>query len=228
MIHVVAGAVTAPDGRVLIAERPAGKNLAGHWEFPGGKLEAGETRAQGLARELQEELGITLRDPRPLMRVRHTYDFGEVLIDLWVVSRYSGEPRGLDGQRLRWCTLDELGAAELFIADRPLVRALRLPERLTCGQTEAYSVVEWVSLKDTPAIPGPENDVPLKGELCTGVADAVRAANRGAEFVVLQTFLSEHELSILCGTLTVPVFAQGIELEVAWRQGATGISELES
>src|SRR5882672_9525110 len=130
MIHVVAAAVTDQQGRVLIAQRPPGKHLAGMWEIPGGKLEPGEGRGHGLARELREELGIEIRDPRPLIRVRHTYPYGEVLIDMWVVSRYSGEPKGLDGQALRWCHPDELATADLLPADRPIVRALRLPERL--------------------------------------------------------------------------------------------------
>ncbi len=125
-VHVVAAAVTDADGRILIAQRPPGKHLAGSWEFPGGKLEPGETRVEGLARELKEELGITLTGhPRPLIRVRHAYLFGEVLIDMWVVTRYEGEPRGLDGQQLRWCTQEELATAELLPADRPIVVALR-------------------------------------------------------------------------------------------------------
>ena len=89
-------------GRVLIAQRPAGKNLAGGWEFPGGKLEPGEEPTQGLARELREEIGITIRDPRPLLRVRHRYAHGRILLDVWVVRRFSGRVRGLDGQALRW------------------------------------------------------------------------------------------------------------------------------
>jgi 8-oxo-dGTP diphosphatase len=90
-IHVVAAAVIDSAGRVLIAQRPPGKHLAGGWEFPGGKLEPGEDRRLGLARELREELGITLlAAPRPLIRVRHAYDFGEVLIDMWVVRQFSG------------------------------------------------------------------------------------------------------------------------------------------
>ncbi|MEA3109713.1 MAG: 8-oxo-dGTP diphosphatase, partial [Gammaproteobacteria bacterium] len=126
MIHVVAAAVTDTDGRVLIAQRPPGKHLAGGWEFPGGKLEPGEARAAGLARELREELGIAIQNPRPLIRVRHTYPSGEVLIDMWVVKSYSGEPRGLDGQALRWLSQENLEKAELLPADGPIVRALRL------------------------------------------------------------------------------------------------------
>ena len=94
--HVVAAAVTDRAGRVLIAQRLPGKHLAGGWEFPGGKLEPGEERRAGLARELREELGILIASPRPLIRVRHTYPYGEVLLDMWVVHDYRGEPRGLD------------------------------------------------------------------------------------------------------------------------------------
>jgi 8-oxo-dGTP diphosphatase len=126
LTHVVAAAVIDAAGRVLIAQRPLGKHLAGGWEFPGGKLEPGEDRSAGLARELREELGITLTGaPRPLIRVRHAYGYGEVLIDMWVVRQYSGEPRGLDGQALRWCTPEELESVELLPADAPIVAALR-------------------------------------------------------------------------------------------------------
>jgi len=140
VVHVVAGAVTDSAGRVLIAQRPAGKHLAGGWEFPGGKLEPGEERASGLARELREELGITIHHPRPLIRVRHSYPSREILLDLWVVRSYEGCPAGLDGQPLRWCSADELAAADLLPADKPAVRALRLPERLTHTATAVYRV----------------------------------------------------------------------------------------
>src|SRR5258708_5018304 len=128
-VHVVAAAVIDATGRVLIAQRPAGTHLAGGWEFPGGKLEPGEARLAGLARELREELGITIATPRPLIRVRHAYPSREVLLDIWVVTRYSGEPQGLDGQALRWCTQDELAVTALLPADKPIVAALRFPER---------------------------------------------------------------------------------------------------
>jgi 8-oxo-dGTP diphosphatase len=125
VIHVVAAAVIDAAGRVLIAQRPPGKHLAGGWEFPGGKLEAGEEREAGLARELEEELGITIEAPRPLIQVNHAYPSRDVLLDVWVVKSYRGEPRGLDGQALRWCTLEELDQADLLPADGPIVQALR-------------------------------------------------------------------------------------------------------
>ena len=127
LIHVVAAAVLDAAGRVLIAQRPAGKHLAGGWEFPGGKLEPGEERLAGLARELREELGIHIEAPaRPLIRVRHAYPSRDVLLDMWVVRRFAGEPQSLDGQALRWCAVEDLGQANLLPADEPIVASLRL------------------------------------------------------------------------------------------------------
>jgi len=120
--HVVAAAVIDASERVLIAQRPPGKHLAGGWEFPGGKLEASESRRDGLARELLEEIGIAIAKPRPLIRLRHTYPYGEVLLDIWVVRRFSGEPQGLDGQQLRWCSQDELATAVSCRRTGPLSR----------------------------------------------------------------------------------------------------------
>jgi len=125
MIHVVAAAVLDGAGRVLIAQRPPGKHLAGGWEFPGGKLEPGEDRVAGLARELREEIGIAISDPEPLIQVMHRYEYGDVLLDVFVVRRFDGEPAGLDGQAIRWCALDELSRAEMLPADLPIIEALR-------------------------------------------------------------------------------------------------------
>ena len=227
-IHVVAAAVTGADGRVLIAQRPPGKHLAGSWEFPGGKLEAGESRAHGLARELEEELGIAIRQPRPLMRVRHVYPHGEVLIDMWVVSRFSGEPRGLDGQAIRWCTPQEVAAADLLPADRSIVRSLRLPERLREANSEAYEVT------DLPAAPTmADRDeaarvMRLRGILCRDVEGAGFAAGRGADFIVLGREFSEEQLERLCASVSIPVFARGTSLEKAWSAGATGLNDIGS
>ena len=140
-IHVAAAVLIDRRGRILIAQRPAGKHLAGSWEFPGGKIEPGETRTTALARELKEELGVTIERPRPLLRLRHAYPYGEVLLDVWVVRRYRGEPRGLDGQALQWCSHRELSDAELLPADRPIVEALRLPERLRHAASPFYEIL---------------------------------------------------------------------------------------
>jgi mutator protein MutT len=216
LTHVVAAAVIDLSDRVLIAQRPPGKHLAGRWEFPGGKLEAGEDRRAGLARELLEELGITLiAPPRPLIRVRHTYDYGEVLIDMWVVRQYLGEPRGLEGQALRWCPQDELDPAELLPADGPIVAALRLPERLTQASTQDYVLGRSAE---------PDAAGRLRGVWCAGMADAMASSDAGADFLVLRTQLSQAETKSICEMVAVPVYVTGVGVEEAWEIGGTGIA----
>jgi mutator protein MutT len=226
-VHVVAAAVVDDQGRVLIAQRPRGKHLAGGWEFPGGKLEPGEERLAGLVRELREELGITaVATPRPLIRVRHGYPSREVLLDMWVVKRYSGEPRGLDGQALRWCTHDELAVSELLPADKPIVAALRLPERLTRVSTPYYSVSELSSLGHPTVGDGIDRDTRLRGVFCMDTAEAAVIAAAGADFLVLSEVLSAGELAMLCQRVSVPVYARGLALEEAWALGASGNNEI--
>ena len=129
VLHVVAGVLVDAEDRVLIAERPAGKAFAGRWEFPGGKCQAHETPLEALRRELAEELGIDADGCAPLMTVTHQYPGALVVtrIDCWTVSSWRGTPVPLDGQGLRWCPREALGAADILEADRPIVTALRLP-----------------------------------------------------------------------------------------------------
>jgi 8-oxo-dGTP diphosphatase len=121
---VLAGALFDAAGRVLIAQRPLGKHMAGKWEFPGGKRAVGETPFEALCRELQEELGVEVANAQPLIQYEYTYSDRIVLLDLWCVTTYSGEPRSREGQRLAWIRVEELGEVDLLEADRPMVRAL--------------------------------------------------------------------------------------------------------
>jgi 8-oxo-dGTP diphosphatase len=205
--------------RVLIAQRPLGKHLAGGWEFPGGKLRPKEDRRVGLARELREELGITIETPRPLMRLRHTYSYGEVLLDMWVVRHYAGSLEGLDGQALRWCTQDELKSVELLPADAPIVKALRLPERLSLATTPDYTVG---GLGDAA------RDGRLRGVLCAGITEAIAGSDAGADFLVLRDGVSHDDIAEICELISVPAYApRRLAIEDAWTLGATGISELQ-
>jgi 8-oxo-dGTP diphosphatase len=122
-IHVVAGALLR-EGRVLIAQRPPGKHMAGGWEFPGGKLADAEMPLDGLMRELKEELGIVALSCEPVAQCTHEYPDRHVLLDLWLVREFTGEPQSLDGQALKWISLHALPEAELLPADAPLVAAL--------------------------------------------------------------------------------------------------------
>ena len=124
---MVAAALYDAAGRVLIAQRPIGKHMAGRWEFPGGKIAAGESEQQALARELEEELGIQLRSGRALMALHHEYDEYQVDLSMWVVEGYDGEPQGLDGQSLKWVEPATLLEEDMLEADRPFIEALQRP-----------------------------------------------------------------------------------------------------
>jgi 8-oxo-dGTP diphosphatase len=121
---VVAAALTDAHGRVLIAQRPPGKHMAGRWEFPGGKVASGESEYAALVRELHEELGIAVESASPFMRLQHRYPDRQVELSLWLVGCYRGTPRSLDGQALKWVAPAELPGEDLLEADRPFTAAL--------------------------------------------------------------------------------------------------------
>ncbi len=129
-IQVVAAVLRDRRGRVLVADRPAGKPMAGMWEFPGGKLEPGEPAADALRRELQEELGIRVQHAYRLLRFSHRYPEREVDLDVWRVTRHAGEPKAHEGQKLAWHLPAELHSISLLPADAPIVAALTLPPLL--------------------------------------------------------------------------------------------------
>jgi len=125
-IRVVAGVLHDATGRVLIAQRPAGKPHAGLWELPGGKQQPGESEPQSLARELREELGIEVEiaDLQPHLRLQHDYPERRVELAVWRVGRYAGHVRAAEGQVLRWVSPAALKQMPLLPADGPIVEAL--------------------------------------------------------------------------------------------------------
>jgi 8-oxo-dGTP diphosphatase len=128
-VHVVAAAITDIEGRVLLTRRHDHLHQGGLWEFPGGKLEPGETVAQALRREIREELGLELLSHRPLIAVTHHYPDRSVLLDVHRVTGYRGEPTGLEGQPLTWVAPQALADYPMPAADRPVAAALNLPDR---------------------------------------------------------------------------------------------------
>jgi 8-oxo-dGTP diphosphatase len=124
-LRVVAAALFDDAGRVLLAERPAGKHMAGWWEFPGGKVGTGESDADALVRELREELGVETRAHREITTMSHEYSDRIIDLSLWHASIASGQPRGLDGQQLKWADCQSLGRERLLPADLPLIPYLQ-------------------------------------------------------------------------------------------------------
>ena len=121
---MVAAALYDQAGRVLIAQRPPGKHMAGRWEFPGGKVGRNETESAALARELREELGVDVTAARPFMRLTHSYDDRDVELSLWIIEQFTGTPASLDAQQLKWVAPAQLPAEDILEADRPFVAEL--------------------------------------------------------------------------------------------------------
>ena len=126
IVLVAACALVDSDGRVLLAQRPEGKPLAGLWEFPGGKVESGETPEETLIRELEEELGIRTKVAclAPLTFASHAYETMHLLMPLYICRRWEGMVRALEGQNLAWVEPKKLRSYSMPAADEPLIPAL--------------------------------------------------------------------------------------------------------
>lgn len=127
ILLVAACALVDADGRILLAQRPEGKSLAGLWEFPGGKVESGETPEETLIRELEEELGIRTKVAclAPLTFASHTYETFHLLMPLYVCRRYEGIPHGAEGQAIKWVKPQALRDYPMPPADEPLIPYLQ-------------------------------------------------------------------------------------------------------
>ncbi len=208
-IHVIAGALSDGEGRVLIAQRPRGRHMAGRWEFPGGKLDSGEPVLDGLKRELAEELGIVVREARPLIRLRHSYPDRRVLLDVWQVTAYEGEPRSLDSQTLTWARPDELPGHDLLEADRAIVTALRLP-RLARVITSAG---ELNALKDS-SVQTILWQVPENADAAIDAAAVRDAQIAGHRVIAFGTDVEAVRAGVLAGCDGVLLYFHGQSLHI--------------
>ena len=126
-VEVVAAVITRPDGSYLLAQRPPGKVYAGYWEFPGGKIEPGETAQDAIVREIREELGIEVLEATPWFTRRHDYEHAAVRLRFFRVTCWQGEPVGLEGQRFEFQIPGAETVAPMLPANGPILRAVSLP-----------------------------------------------------------------------------------------------------
>jgi 8-oxo-dGTP diphosphatase len=126
-LQVAAGVIKSPDGKILIARRDESLHQGGLWEFPGGKIEAGETPEQALFRELKEELDIEALRAAPLITIHHRYPDRDVTLRVFLVDRFSGTARGCQGQPVCWVEPNELNQFAFPAANRPIIAAALLP-----------------------------------------------------------------------------------------------------
>ena len=142
-VHVAVGIVTDATGALLITRRPDHVHQGGLWEFPGGKVEIDEAVETALQREFEEELGIVVLAAESWLRVRHAYPDKTVLLDVWRVTAWSGEPRGREGQPLRWTSFMRLADFVFPAADEPIIARLR---------QEHGQIAQQASSKGTSAV----------------------------------------------------------------------------
>jgi 8-oxo-dGTP diphosphatase len=143
-IHVVAGVIEDARGRILLARRTEGRDLAGLWEFPGGKVDPGETPEDALVRELREELGIEARVGDAVIAVPQQYPDKRLRLDVRRIAAWSGAVKGLDGQALAWVPPHRLASYAMPDADRPVVAALRDPDRYLITPEPAGEGGAWL------------------------------------------------------------------------------------
>lgn len=127
VVPVVAAVISRPDGRILMAQRPRGKVYEGYWEFPGGKIEPRETAEAALARELYEELGITVECAYPWITRHYLYAHAAVALHFFRVVRFRGDPHAREAQAFRWQDLNAIDVQPILPANGPIIAALRLP-----------------------------------------------------------------------------------------------------
>jgi 8-oxo-dGTP diphosphatase len=123
-VHVAVGVISDGGTGILVARRAQDAHQGGLWEFPGGKVEAGETVQEALRRELFEELAIEVRNCAPLLLIEHDYADKSVVLDVWWIDAFDGEPHGCEGQPLRWADVAELRGLEFPAANVPIVSAI--------------------------------------------------------------------------------------------------------
>ena len=202
---VAVAAIVDDARRVLIARRPEQAHQGGLWEFPGGKCEPGESIEDTLSREIYEELGIRVGTRRPLIRIPHRYTDRSVLLDVWRIDDFEGEPRGREGQPLEWVPVDALDQYAFPAANRPVIRALQLPDACLI----------------TPA-PGDDREAflaHLQGRLDDGIR-LVQLRASGLDDAVYQS-LAERVITV-CQQAGARVLLNA-DAELALRLGADGV-----
>lgn len=209
-IKVVAAVIYHPqDHRILLSFRNQHQHQGGKWEFPGGKVQSGESLLRALARELEEELGIRCNAAQPLMMVRHSYNDKPVEIHFYAVRDWLGQATGREGQQLQWCQRQELGLKSFPEANEPLVNALSLGSQLLI----------W------PGALPPHWEVRLHLALQRGVT-LVCATEINDPVLLAQaaTICHQHQARLLVANdpeLIEPSAADGLHLTVDVAQGCT-------
>jgi 8-oxo-dGTP diphosphatase len=193
IVDVAAAVIQRPDGAFLLAQRPAGKVYAGYWEFPGGKVEAGENAARALSRELHEELGIHVVRAYPWITRVFTYPHATVRLKFFRVLDWTGEPHPREGQAIAWQRLDAPMAEPMLPANAPVLASLALPAEYAITNAAKFGVPRMLSLLESRLAGGlkllqiREPDLPGK-ERALFTEQAIAMAHRYGCKVMVKSF----------------------------------------
>jgi len=149
---VAAAVIERPDGTFLLAQRPDGKPYPGYWEFPGGKIEAGEDPHAALVRELREELGIEVREATPWVTRVYAYTHATVRLHFLRVARWDGEPQPLEDQAIKWQRVESPDVSPMLPANAPVLAALALPAVMVISDAASMGIDDWIRALSTCAM----------------------------------------------------------------------------
>ncbi len=152
--EVAAAVILKPDGSFLLGQRPEGKPYPGYWEFPGGKIESGETVLAALARELKEELNIEVSRATPWFTLTHSYTHATVRLHFWRIFEWQGEPRGMEAQALAWQRVESLSVSPMLPANTPLFRALSLPPVYAITNAIEMGIARYLKVLEAALVKG--------------------------------------------------------------------------
>lgn len=145
VLHVAVGVIRNKNDDILIARRNSRQHQGGKWEFPGGKVEAGECVSSALTRELKEELNIEVLQDQPLCQVHHRYPDRHVFLDVREVTAFTGTPQGMEGQPIQWQSSEAINPTAFPSANMPIVRAVRLPRHIAVVNDDDQAKASWPS-----------------------------------------------------------------------------------
>ncbi len=193
IVDVAVGILVKPDGQFLLGSRPAGKPFAGFWEFPGGKLEAGETALEALARELFEEMGITITAAHSWLTQTFTYPHATVRLHFFCVTAWQGEIQSREGQQFAWQANRALTVSPILPANGPIMRGLQLPATLALSAVALLGQAEWLARLDQALEQGLRWLILREPQLnATAYAELAREVLQRARAHDARVFLHDH------------------------------------